>query len=410
MVHVAPVLCNGGSPSKMTLQPDGAPRPRCVRCRRPVSVCYCGQLSELPTQTRVVILQHPRERHKAIGTARMASLCLPGSELLVGVRWDSHPGLLAALADPLRPPALLFPGPGATNILTERPAGPITLVVVDGTWSQAKTLVRDSSILQALPRFAFVAPEPSEYRIRKEPSIELVSTIEALMHVLGALEGEPARFRAMLEPFRAMVDAQLAYKALRPVTRYRRPREKPALTSRLPSALTSRLENLVCVVGESNAWPYRVDRTSHPDELVHWVAYRPSTGERFEQRAAPQMALAPSTTFHTELSEAELRSGSSRDALIEGFRSFVRPGDVIASWGHYGVSLFVRAGGVIAEHLDLRDLAHRLANRKLGSLEDAALATGAPRPPIGAGRAGRRLAALVQLVDHWQARNGFAAD
>src|SRR4051794_34200026 len=112
------------------------PRPLCSRCRRPLTVCYCAKISELPTQTRVVILQHPRERNKAIGTARMASLCLPGSELLVGMRWDSHPGLARALADPARTPALLFPGPGARNILTDRPSGPITLVVVDGTWSQ----------------------------------------------------------------------------------------------------------------------------------------------------------------------------------------------------------------------------------------------------------------------------------
>jgi DTW domain-containing protein YfiP len=34
-------------------------------------------VTPIPTQTRVVALQHPRERHNAIGTARIAALCLP---------------------------------------------------------------------------------------------------------------------------------------------------------------------------------------------------------------------------------------------------------------------------------------------------------------------------------------------
>ncbi len=349
-----------------------------------------------------MILQHPRERDKAIGTARMASLCLPDSELLVGVRWDSHPGLLRALADPVRPAALLFPGPGAKDILTERPPGPVTLIVVDGTWSQAKNLVRDNPILTSLPRYAFAAPEPSEYRIRKEPSIEFVSTIEALMHVLGVLEGQPARFRALLEPFRAMVDAQLLCQAQRPSRRYRQPRGERPLRPRLPAALTSRYDDLVCVVGEANAWPYQAGRASIPDELVHWVAIRPSTGERFEQLAAPEAALSPNTTFHTSLAEEQLRTAGPRASLLAGFAGFVRPTDVIASWGHYATNLFVEAGGVLPERIDLRALGHRLTNKKMGSLEDAAATVGPPDAPIGHGRAGRRLAAIGQLVADWR--------
>jgi len=65
------------------------------------------------------------------------------------------------------------------------PPGPVTLVVVDGTWSQARNVVRDNPVLQALPRYAFATPEPSSTGIRREPRAENVSTIEALMHVLG---------------------------------------------------------------------------------------------------------------------------------------------------------------------------------------------------------------------------------
>lgn len=346
-----------------------------------------------------MILQHPRERDNAIGTARMASLCLPGSELLVGVSWDDHPGLARALSAPDRPPALLFPGPGAKNILTERPAHPITLIVVDGTWSQAKNLVRDNDVLKALPRYAFEAPEPSEYRIRKEPDVTFVSTIEALMHVLGVLEDRP--FRALLEPFRAMVDAQLAHQAQFSARRHRKPRRERPPGPRLPMSLSTRFDDLVCVVAEANAWPYNGGREDIPDELVHWVAVRPSTGERFEALAVPTQPLSPNTTFHTRLTEAQLRSGGTQTQLVDAFSQWMRPTDIVGSWGTYSPKLFIAAGGALRERIDLRYIGQRLTNKKLGSLEDAAAALG-PITPVGLGRGGARLAALAKLVEHWR--------
>ena len=121
-------------------------RPVCLRCRRPASVCYCATLTTIDTATRIVILQHPRERDMPIGTARMATLCLPRASLHVGVAWDESPELRAALADAARPPILLYPAQGARDILTDPPKGPVTLVVVDGTWSQAKMIVRGEVI------------------------------------------------------------------------------------------------------------------------------------------------------------------------------------------------------------------------------------------------------------------------
>ena len=143
------------------------PRATCGTCRRPMSVCYCSHVRPITARTRVVLLQHPKERDMPIGTARMASLCLPGSELHVGVQWEGHAALARALSDPERPAALLYPGPGAVDVLAHPPGHPVTLVVVDGTWWQAKTLVRDNPTLAALPRFAFRPPTPSQYRIRR---------------------------------------------------------------------------------------------------------------------------------------------------------------------------------------------------------------------------------------------------
>jgi DTW domain-containing protein YfiP len=388
-------------------------RELCSRCRRPTSVCYCAALPQLETRTRVVILQHSRERDMPIGTARMASLAIAGASLRVGMQWTAE-NLADALGDPARPPVLLAPGPDARDILTEPPAGPVTLIVVDGTWSQARSLIRRNPILQTLPRYAFATPEPSQYRIRKEPRPEYVSTIEALMHVLGVLEGDPVRVRALLDPLRAMVDRQLDCQASAPKrTSYRRPRgPSPDRGPRLPAAIADRFDDLVCVIGEANAWPYASELKGEPvplgcarageraDELVHWVAHRPSTGETFERVVAPTGELSPTTLFHTELDADTLAAGGSRAALLADFASFSRPNDIVCTWGHFAHELFAVTGAPpFDDTLDLRAAAQRFENRKIGTLETYAPAAA----PLARGRAGRRLAMIVQLVHNWRA-------
>ena len=373
-----------GFAAMLAAMPAPMPRAMCARCRRPQSVCYCAALPRLDTRTRVVILQHPRERDMPIGTARMASLCLPNSQLHVGVRWDDA----AVFTEPGHTPILLYPGPGARDILRDPPPGPVTLVVVDGTWSQAKTVVRDNPLLRALPRYAFATPEPSQYRIRREPDEKFVSTIEALMHVLGALEGEPARFRPLLDPLTAMVDAQLRCQAERPSHRIKKPRvPRPP---RVPPELVERFGDLVCVIAEANAWPYRDGEPSPPDELIQIAAERVATGERFVGFAAPR-ALSPSTLFHTELDEAQL-SGTP-DELRAALAAFSRPSDIPCVWGHYGAELIG-----LGARLDLRAAAQRLENRKVGALEHYA-------PPVdpARGRGLRRLAMHVAIVRAWRA-------
>ena len=114
--------------------------------------------------------------------------------------------LARALSDPARPPILLYPGAGAIDIVRSPPRGPVTLVVVDGTWAQTKKVVTSNPNLAALPRYAFVPSRPSEYRIRREPNATSVATIEALVHALTALEGD--RFEDLLAPFRFVRDGQ----------------------------------------------------------------------------------------------------------------------------------------------------------------------------------------------------------
>jgi DTW domain-containing protein YfiP len=389
-------------------EPAWAPRPVCHRCRRPQSVCYCAHLTAIETQTRVVILQHPRERDVAIGTARMASLCLPNAELAVGVRWESSPVLDRALSDPERPAVLLYPGEGAIDVVADPPAGPVTLVVIDGTWSQAKTLVRDNPRLRELPRYTFRPSAPSEYRIRREPNEAYVSTIEALVFMLGALEKDPHRFHALLAPFRAMIDAQIDCERRFHGARLRHAKKPKRARPNVPRIFRERFGDLVCVVGEANAWPYcaRASGVTYEDELVHWVACRVATGETLDYVVAPKNPLAPRTPDYVGLSGERLAAGGTLGELRERWSAFLRETDVACFWGHYGAALFATSGGFLPEaQIDLRHVGRASLKRKVGTLEEflASIDPQAqPRPAGGAtGRARARLHGLARIVRHF---------
>jgi DTW domain-containing protein YfiP len=350
----------------------------------------------------VVLIQHPREEGVPIGTARIAHLCLPNSELHVGVDFHDSLALRHALSNPERPAVLLYPSEGAVDVFTHPPLTPITLVVVDGTWWQAKKLVRANPELARLPRYAFRAPTPSEYRIRREPDAAYVSTIEALVHVLGVIEGAPEKFRPLLAPFRAMIDTQVAFATTVAHARHRNRLPRPK-RGRAGAVLGERPANLLCVTGEANAWPYHRQelRTSYPDELVHWVAHRPATGETFDVIVRPSSPLAPSTPSHIGLAADTILGGVEPSELLERWRSFVREDDVICSWGHYAAAVFDAVGGALPKtRVDLRAISRELLRARVGTMGDL-LESLAIDPSslvgVGRGRAGVRAAQLARI-------------
>jgi len=351
----------------------------------------------------VVLLQHPRERDMPIGTARMANLSLPNSELHVGIDWQRSSALLTAISDPLRPALLLYPGDESIDVDQQPPVGPVTLVVVDGTWSQAKKMIRENPILNRLPRFTFQPPNPSEYRIRREPKPHCVSTIEALVFALGALEGEPERFRALLLPFRRMIDRQIELKELNHASPSRRVIKKKRAAPSIPVALRERPNDMVCVVGEANAWPWCAAdfRTAYPDELVHWVAQRISTGEVFEALVVPRNPLAPNTTKHISLDAERLLAGGTSEELNSRWREFIRDTDILCSWGCYATNLLASSGGYLPPlRFDLRGLAKELLKRNIGTMDRFLMSLDKNPCLIDAsGRAGVRLGELVRIAE-----------
>jgi DTW domain-containing protein YfiP len=372
-------------------------RPSCDRCARPLPVCFCAHLQVLSTRTRVMLLQHPRESRKAIGTARMAHLSLPNSVLRVGTDFSADPVVNAALAES-SPTYVLFPGAQAVDVATLPCDRAITLLMVDGTWWQARKLLKLNPAVAALPRVAFTPSRPSQYRIRRQPAEFCVSTIEALAEVLNVLEPSDQSFTRILAPFHAMVAKQLWYQ-----TEVKSQRHRHVLAGPRRPTLAARLRadwpRLVCVQGEANAWPRR-DPARQDPETIHWVAHRLATGEMFEAVVAPRRTLAPSTPHHVELSQNRLLEGGSVEAWHRSWRQFARPDDVLVLWGTFYRDLAEGEGLPLSpDCIDLRGEMSQWLRVRVGTVEECTRHLGVESAVVNvAGRGGRRLAGLTAVL------------
>ncbi|MGS0738647.1 tRNA-uridine aminocarboxypropyltransferase [Pseudomonas sp. GG8] len=187
-------------------------RAQCARCLRPETHCLCALIPQLDSRTRVLILQHPSEVNHALNTARLAALGLNNAELIVGEVFDDLPALLNPPGYQAR---LLFPADDAQPLEAYRSEGGKTgsmsmlLVVPDGTWRKARKLLHLNPLLAALPRVTLAQTVPSRYRLRKAPGPGALSTVEAIVQALQTLEA-PKPFDALLRPFEALIDGQIA--------------------------------------------------------------------------------------------------------------------------------------------------------------------------------------------------------
>lgn len=373
------------------------PRSVCAGCSRPSVVCICASIRRVSTQTRVVILQHPRESDVAINTARLVELQLERAERHVAVKLDEAPALRARLGDPAAPPILLYPGPDAIDLAQAPPPGPVTLVVLDGTWWQAKKLFQQNPELAQLPRYSLSPSAPSRYRIRREPALHCISTIEAIGEALSLLEPGGFDRQAWLLPFEAMVEHQLHYAETHAARRHLAYRDRPR-KPRVPKLLVEREADLVVAYGEANAWP-RGSALGGDAEVVHWVAERLRTGERFEALLAPRRPLSPSFEGHARVPAVRVLGGESWASFRERWQAFVRPNDWLAGWGFYASERLVAEGLSLPERLDLRLLARRQLRKKTGEVAACAVELGAPSySPWAMGRAGERLSAAVAVT------------
>jgi DTW domain-containing protein YfiP len=177
----------------------------------------------------VLILQHPQEKKEALATAALTRTLLRRAELAIGLSWANLSRALAGVglgrpADPKRWAVLYLCSarPAALGLQREvvaldgrgEPAADQEamlralegVVLLDGTWKEAKTLWWRNPWLLKLCRLVLNPQHKSRYgRIRREPRREALSTLEAAALLLKHLDGGPEIEAALLSALDRLV-------------------------------------------------------------------------------------------------------------------------------------------------------------------------------------------------------------
>jgi DTW domain-containing protein len=209
------------------------PAAECPRCLKPEALCACGNIAAIGNRIGLLILQHPQEQDRMLGTARLALLHFENAALKIGLSWPSLAKALGRPADAQRW-AVLYLGsaraptlaPGREIVLLDRKGlaahpdpepvlGEVEgVVVLDGSWAQAKALWWRNPWLLKCRRIVLAPKRPSRYgKLRREPRRDGLATIEAVGLVLARLEGKPEIEQLLERSFERMLDRYRAARA-----------------------------------------------------------------------------------------------------------------------------------------------------------------------------------------------------
>ncbi|NEW87883.1 DTW domain-containing protein [Rhodopseudomonas sp. WA056] len=214
----------------------GTPEPECARCGKPLPLCICDTVEPIASRIELLILQHPQEQDRALGTARLTAQHFKNAVVRIGLSWPSLSKALGrTVHDPSRWAVLYLGSARAAELAQGRDVLAVDakgqpephqdmilddiegVVLLDGTWSQAKALWWRNAWMLKCQRVILDPSAPSRYgRLRKEPRRDGLSTLEAAAMLLSRLEHRPEIETVLLGAFDRMLARFKQVQAERP--------------------------------------------------------------------------------------------------------------------------------------------------------------------------------------------------
>ncbi|MDN3393959.1 MULTISPECIES: DTW domain-containing protein [unclassified Pseudoalteromonas] len=201
------------SESRREFNARGGKMDRCEQCLIAKHYCICEDAEYASCDAAVCLLMYHNESFKPSNTGRLIAEIVPDN---YAFRWDRtspDPALLALLNNDKYQPFVIFP---AEDVETDRVvtqvepvAGKTPLFIfLDGTWREAKKMIRKSPYLDNLPVLSITAQKLSDYRLRVAPHAHQLGTAEVAIMVL-ALAGEVDASTKLEQHFIKFRDAYL---------------------------------------------------------------------------------------------------------------------------------------------------------------------------------------------------------
>lgn len=367
-------------------------QPRCVHCRRPQEICHCDLIPRIQNKTEIVIAQDISERSHPFNTARIVKQSLVNSKLIA-----EYSENIRRHSNHISPAAgLLYPSKSAID-LAEVPSEemPQQLVLLDGTWNQAKRLYRNWPELHGLRHFKIQPQRPGNYRIRLEPDESSLSTIEAAVAALSHCEPSLEHLDQLIHVFETMVDRQLAH----PSANYSNANLNRKPTLNIPAVISDPNSNLVVAYGEAEPLrkgsPKKTCRTP-----VYWVAKRLNGGESFQAAIQSSKEINDDLLDYFQLPASAFEHSLSISEFKRQFESFIGHDDTLVVYNQGSLRLLKAAGCTFKHELALGSVNFNPKFKGETLTQFFArneIQTVSPQFP---GRAGRRLANLITLIQH----------
>jgi len=179
----------------------------CTSCRLRQELCICTDAPRLDLSTRLIVIVHRKEWRRSSNTGYLARLATRHGEVrLHGLQHKavSSEGVDLASASTL----VLYPGRGAHPLTAEHIASlprPLTLLVPDGNWNQAKNMMRRVPMLSQAHPVCLPGATVDHFNLRRNAYAERMSTFEAIARALGIIEKQAAEDH-LLHFFRQVLD------------------------------------------------------------------------------------------------------------------------------------------------------------------------------------------------------------
>lgn len=161
----------------------------CNKCGLPNINCICNTISKVKTKAKIWILSTEKEFYRPSNTARILKLVNPEStEIYLWERTKNPEELIKNIKQDIYDVYVVFPDESRDvksaecihNYANKVPA----FILLDGTWKEAKKILRRSEYLKELPRISLSVDFKSEYNLRRGVVEGNLCTIEAAIEVL----------------------------------------------------------------------------------------------------------------------------------------------------------------------------------------------------------------------------------
>ena len=206
--------------SKKAIPDAHIKREVCYECYRPTTTCMCLHITPMETQTRFVILMHPKEFRKTKnGTGHFTNLSLQNCELHVGIDFSNDSKINDILSDPDNACYVVYPSTSSINLNESsiREASKNTvLFLIDATWPCSRSMLLQSQNLDALEKVSFTHTKISDFQFKTQPKDYCLSTMESTLCILELLNNhkdedlDQKKLDNFLQPFEKMVEYQVS--------------------------------------------------------------------------------------------------------------------------------------------------------------------------------------------------------